>query len=84
MDDIEVALDGRLAAGNIGSETTTAIKITIKATQEALNRFDGLRLNIRAASGNMEGVTLNKNQGIRLDNISANIQGGVQFDFNSK
>ena len=83
MDDIEVALDGRLAAGNIGSETTTAIKITIKATQEALNRFDGLRLNIRAASGNMEGVTLNKNQGIRLENISANIQGGVQFDFNS-
>ena len=84
MDDIEVALDGRLAAGNIGTETSTAIKITIKATQEALDRFDGLRLNIRAASGNMEGVTLNKNQGIRLDNISANIQGGVQFDFNSK
>lgn len=80
MDDIDVSLEGTLAAGNTGSETSTPIIITIRATQEALDRFDGLRLNIEATSGDMEGVTLNKNQGIRLENISANIQGGVQLE----
>ena len=80
MDDINVSLEGTLAAGNTGSETSTPIIITIRATQEALDRFDGLRLNIEATSGDMEGVTLNKNQGIRLENISANIQGGVQLE----
>ena len=50
------------------------------ATQEALDRFDGLRLNIEATSGDMEGVALNKDQGVRLENISANIQGGIQLD----
>ena len=79
MDDIDVSLEGTLAAGNTGSETSTPIIITIRATQ-ALDRFDGLRLNIEATSGDMEGVTLNKNQGIRLENISANIQGGVQLE----
>ena len=80
MCDIDVELEGTLAAGNINNETSAAVVVKIVATQEALDRFDGLRLNIEATSGDMEGVALNKDQGVRLENISANIQGGIQLD----
>ena len=80
MSDIDVELEGTLAAGNINNETSAAVVVKIVATQEALDRFDGLRLNIEATSGDMEGVALNKDQGVRLENISANIQGGIQLD----
>ena len=80
MSDINVELEGTLAAGNINNETSAAVVVKIVATQEALDRFDGLRLNIEATSGDMEGVALNKDQGVRLENISANIQGGIQLD----
>ena len=84
MDDINVSLDGTLAAGNIGSETHTSIVVRIQAAQEALDRFDGLRLNISAKAGaDMEGTPLNEKQGVRLESIRANVQGGVHLDINS-
>lgn len=87
MDDISVELNGTVQAGNIGNETSTALEIDIQATQESLKRFDGLRLNISAlAAGDesLQGEPLNKNQGIRLDNIKVNIDGGVQLNLKEK
>lgn len=87
LSDIGVELSGNIAAGNIGNGTSTPLSITIKATRQALDRFDGLRLNIKAASAEnpeLQGVALNEKQGIKLERISASIQGGVQFDLKGK
>lgn len=81
MSDITVEMDSDLLAGEPGNETTAPITITLTATQEALDRFDGLRLNIVAtSSADLEGVALNENQGVKLEKISATIQGGIQMN----
>ena len=83
MSDISVELSGSIAAGNIGAETSTPLTVRLTASQDALERFDGLRLNISATAAenaDLQGITLNKAQGIRLENISASLDGGVQFD----
>lgn len=79
---ITVELDGTVAPGNIGKESRTDLKILMKATEESLKTFDGLRLNITAQSPDPEyqGVAINKEQGIRLDNVKANIKGEVGFE----
>ena len=76
-------LSGSIAAGNIGADTSTPLTVRLTASQDALERFDGLRLNISATAAenaDLQGITLNKAQGIRLENISASLDGGVQFD----
>ena len=83
MSDISVELSGSIAAGNIGADTSTPLTVRLTASQDALERFDGLRLNISATAAenaDLQGITLNKAQGIRLENISASLDGGVQFD----
>ena len=81
MSDITVEMDSDLLAGEPGNETSAPITITLTATQEALDRFDGLRLNIVAtSSAGLEGVALNENQGVKLEKISATIQGGIQMN----
>ena len=80
--DIKVSLEGTLAAGNIDYPTSTAITVSVEATQEALDSFDGLKLNLEATSGDVIGVPLNENQGVRLENISATVEGGIQMDLN--
>ena len=82
IDDIKVTLEGSLDAGNIGAETSSDVTVKILATPEALERFDGLRLNMEATSGGTVGVPLNENQGVKLEKITASIQGGIQMDLN--
>lgn len=79
---ISIELDGAVAPGNIGRESRTDLRILMKATGAALKTFDGLRLNITAQSPDPEyqGVAINKEQGIRLDNVKANIKGEVGFE----
>lgn len=67
-----------IGGGNTGNATTTPAVIRIKADLESLRRLDGFRLNLKGScDSRFAGVALNKEQGIRLTDISVNIKGGI-------
>ena len=80
--DISVELNKTVKGGNLGNESITPLVIKMKATPDALKQFDGLRIKIVATSPDpdFQGVPLNEKQGIKLDNITARIQGGISTD----
>ncbi len=83
--DISVELSETVKGGNLGNENSTPLVIKMKATPDALKQFDGLRIKIKATSPDpdFQGIPLNEKQGIRLDKITARIQGGISIN-NSK
>lgn len=69
-------------AGNIGSESKARLKITGHADKASVNRLDGFRLEISAAaSSGFAGVSLNAGQYIRIEDMSARIEGSGSIDF---
>lgn len=79
---ITVSLDGTVPAGSLEKPATKALTLNMKAPAEAMRRLDGIRLNMRAASGSGEyqGVCLNKNQGVRLTDMKLKLQGSVDVE----
>ena len=57
--------------------------MTLKSSAGDLKRLDGLRLNLEASGTDREhqGTCLNKNQGIRLENMKIRMQGSVTTEF---
>lgn len=67
-----------IGGGTIGNATTTPAVIRINADLESLKRLDGFRLNLKGScDSRFAGIALNKEQGIRLTDISVNIKGGI-------
>lgn len=68
-------------AGNIGSESASRLKITGHADKASVNRLDGFRLEISAATpSGFAGVCLNAGQYIRIEDMSASIEGSGSID----
>ena len=73
----KVSVEGSIKAGKTGEESTSPIVLTVSADNDALKKLDGIRLTVSGSSNEaVEGVTLNKEQGIRLTDIKARLVGG--------
>lgn len=76
---IAIEIDGNISAGSIGNPSRNPMSLNLKATADDMRRLDGVRLNLSASgtdSGH-QGVCLNENQGVRLENMKIQIQGSV-------
>lgn len=68
-------------AGNIGSESASRLKITGHADKASVNRLDGFRLEVSAATpSGFAGVCLNAGQYVRIEDMSASIEGSGSID----
>ncbi|MGN1046838.1 MAG: hypothetical protein ACI4QG_07040 [Candidatus Cryptobacteroides sp.] len=73
----KVTVEGTIKSGRTDSESVSPIVLTISASNDALKKLDGIRLTVSGSSNEtVEGVTLNKEQGIRLTDIKARLVGG--------
>lgn len=72
---------GKISGGNQNAPASSDLMVRLSADDSALEKFDGLRLNISATSpeSDYQGVTLNQNQGIKLEKIVLNIKGGASL-----
>lgn len=77
--EIRVNVDGAAAPGSIGSPSRTQRRLSVSATSGAMGRMDGIRLFLSASEPDREfqGICLNKNQGIRLENMKLSMQGSI-------
>ena len=62
----------------------TELQITLKSTDaNAFKELDGLKYEVSATpSAETSGKVLNKNQSLRLENMTIKIKGGVTVDMN--
>lgn len=81
--EITVTVDGSVSSGSIERPSRNPMTMTLKSSAGDLKRLDGLRLNLEASGTDREhqGTCLNKNQGIRLENMKIRMQGSVTTEF---
>lgn len=74
---MEITVSGMVSAGTVTSPSRSPITLTIKASADDMRRLDGIRMGIgaRGADNGCEGICLNENQGIRLENMKLRLQG---------
>ncbi|MGN0189712.1 MAG: hypothetical protein ACI395_09380 [Candidatus Cryptobacteroides sp.] len=73
----DITVDGKIAAGTADAESVSPIVLAISANNDALKNLDGIRLTVTGSSNEtVEGIALNKEQGIRLTEIKARLVGG--------
>lgn len=77
--EIKMTVDGDAAPGSISKPGRSSVRLNIKAESNSLNRLDGIRLNLNASGPGKDhqGECLNKNQGIRLENMKLSMQGSI-------
>ena len=78
---IEFDLDAKIASGTQDSPTVSPVVLTFKSHKEQIS-FAGLRFKVSAtaASADHLGVSLNKNQGIELRNLTLSVPDGITIN----
>lgn len=76
---ITVKMDGKVSSGSIEKPSKTPMTLTLKSSAEEMRRLDGIRLNLRITGADKDhlGICLNKNQGIRMENMKIKLQGAI-------
>lgn len=74
---ITIDVDGDVTPGSIEKPSRNPMRLNFKATAEDMRSLDGIRLNLSASGTDNEhqGVCLNENQGIRLEDMKIRMQG---------
>ncbi len=74
---IKVNVSGSVSSGSIDKPVRTPMTLNLKASSEDMRHLDGIRLTLKAsgADDGHLGICLNKNQGIRLENMKLNLKG---------
>ena len=83
-ENLEVQIENGLKSGTLDKPSKTNIKCTI-LSKDGLLSLEGLRVFFKAVSepsGEFVGVSLNKQQSIRLENIVLRIPDGISMDIN--
>ena len=77
--DVTIDVDGQITAGALTAPSTSHIKLTARCKDGAdLNGVKGIRYWFRATNeAATNGVILNENQGLKLENIKVYLTGGV-------
>lgn len=79
--EIKVSLDGNIPAGSVEKPSTSALTLNLKGSVEQMRKLDGLRLNLTGSDpGTLEGVCLNKNQGVQFKNMKIRLQAKMDID----
>lgn len=76
---IEITVSGTISAGTVASPSRNPMTLNLKASAEDMRKLDGIRLGLgaRGADNGCEGVCLNENQGVRMENMKIRLQGTV-------
>ena len=84
LNNISTEVSSQIAAGTTENAKVTALQITLKSTDaNAFKELDGLKYEVSATpSAETSGKVLNKNQSLRLENMTIKIKGGVTVDMN--
>lgn len=84
LNNISTEVSSQIAAGTMENAKVTALQITLKSTDaNAFKELDGLKYEVSATpSAETSGKVLNKNQSLRLENMTIKIKGGVIVDMN--
>ena len=76
-----MSLDGNIPAGSVEKPSTSALTLNLKGSVEQMRKLDGLRLNLTGSDpGTLEGVCLNKNQGVQFKNMKIRLQAKMDID----
>lgn len=84
LNSISTEVSSQIAAGTMENAKVTPLEITLKSTDaKAFKELDGLKYEVSAtSSAETSGKVLNKNQYLRLENMTIKIKGGVTVDMN--
>ena len=84
LNSISTEVSSQIAAGTMENTKVTPLEITLKSTDaNAFKELDGLKYEVSAtSSAETSGKVLNKNQYLRLENMTIKIKGGVTVDMN--
>lgn len=77
--EIRLTVEGDAVPGSVSRPGRSSVRMNIKAESDAINRLDGVRLYLNASGPDKDhqGECLNKNQGIRLENMKLSMQGSI-------
>ena len=81
IESIGFDLDAKIASGTQHSPSTSPVSLNFKSHKEKI-AFSGLRFTISAAAPSAEhlGMSLNKNQGIELKNLTLTVPEGITIN----
>lgn len=84
LNSISTEVSSQIAAGTMENAKVTPLEITLKSTDaNAFKELDGLKYEVSAtSSAETSGKVLNKNQYLRLENMTIKIKGGVTVNMN--
>ncbi len=74
--------DRTIAQGTVASPVASEVTVDIAARDGDISRLDGILVTLTSTKGDSSGVTINRGQSIRLDNIRLLLLGGVTLDLN--
>lgn len=76
---ITIQTKGTILSGSTGNPSRNPMTLNLKSSAQDMRNLDGIRLDIKALGPDKEhlGVCLNKNQGIRLENMKIRLQGSI-------
>lgn len=79
---VTVTLSGDVPAGSLEKPGRKALTLNMKASAENMRKLDGIRMHLKATSkdSQYQGVCLNKNQGVRLENMKLRLLGNVDVE----
>ena len=79
---VTVTLSGDVPAGSVEKPGRKALTLNMKASAENMRRLDGIRMHLKATSkdSQYQGICLNKNQGVRLENMKLRFLGNVDVE----
>ena len=76
---ITVSLDGKVSSGSIEKPSKTPMTLNLKSSAGEMRKLDGIRMNLKITGADNDhlGICLNKNQGIRMENMKIKLQGAI-------
>ena len=79
---IDVDLDAVITSGSPENPSVTPVVINMRGSSVNIKKLDGLRLNMQAScpEDSEAGIPLNKNQGIKMENMKVRLQGAVDME----
>lgn len=84
LNDITATVEGGISAGTPDTPTTSALTIRLESKADgALKNMDGIAYRVEASvPTEVQGITLNESQSLKLDNVIITVKGGVTVDLN--
>jgi len=85
LNDTQVTVDNKIAAGSLTSPTNTPVKLTINSKSGKID-ISSIKLNMRGSVSDPKffGVCLNRNQGLEINDIVLTLPDGIGFGLNNE